>query len=165
MCRILLNCLLLSWASLALALSEDQQQPIILHAGFVELNQSTHHGNYRLGISIDQGETHIRADSATTQSDKDNQLTEATIMGSNKEQAHFWSLIAKDKPLMHAYADKIIYFPLTQDIELQGHARVEQGRHLFTAGFIRYNLKTQDLATHLSHGEQSTLIIQPELTS
>lgn len=165
MYKTLVNLLLMSAAYPLMALPEDSQAVIHVQAGSAELSQQTHRGTYKGGIAIDQGSTHIRAISATTQGNASNQLIKATISGNPHMQAHYWALPAQDKPMVHAYADTIVYYPLTQDIELIGHARVEQGKHSFTAALIKYNIKTQHVVTEPVAGEQTTFIIQPDKTS
>ena len=165
MYKTLVNLLLMSVTYPLMALPEDSQAVIHVQAGWAELSQQTHLGTYKGGIAIDQGSTHIRATSASTQGNASNQLVKAMIKGDPHNQAHYWALPAQDKPIVHAYADTIVYYPLTQDIELIGHARVEQGKHSFTAAVINYNIKTQHVGTNPMAGEQTTFIIQPDKTS
>lgn len=145
-----------------MALPEDAQKVMHIQAGSAELSQQNHLGTYINGVSLDQGSTHIRAAKAITQGNASNQLVKAIIEGDLHTQAHYWGLVAQDKPMLHAYADKIIYYPLTQEVELIGHARIEQGKHAFTAPVIQYNLKTQHVSTKQLPGEQTTITIHPE---
>jgi lipopolysaccharide export system protein LptA len=164
MCKTLGSLLLMCVACPLMALPEDSHAVIYVQAGSAILTQKTHRGTYKGGITIDQGSTHIRATSAITQGNGSNQLIKAMISGDLHNQVHYWALPAQDKPMVHAYADTIVYYPLTQEIELIGHARVEQGKHAFTAAVIHYNIKTQHVGTKPIAGEQTTFIIQPDKT-
>lgn len=159
---LVMGILLYVHSLLATALPEDKLSILHIRAGYAKLSQLTHRGTYLKGIALDQGSTHIRAASAITETNTSNQLTKAVIAGNRHHQAHYWALTAPNKPLLHAYADTMIYHPLTQEIELLGHARVQQGKHAFTAAQIRYDLKTQHVLTQSTPGEQTTLIIQAE---
>ena len=148
-----------------IALPEDAQSIIHMHAGAVDLNQQTHQGIYTGGIALDQGTTHILAEQAKTEGNAEHRFTKAIIEGNQKAQAHYWTLVSKDKPVMHAFADKIIYYPLKHEISLIGHAHVQQGPHSFNAPVIHYNLNTQHVLSKPAIGEQTTIIFQPDQTS
>lgn len=157
--------LLMAFAVRAIALPEDAKAVLSVQAGSAELSQQSHLGVYKGGVALDQGSTHIRAASASTQGNAANQLVKAIIQGDAHTQAHYWSLLSLDKPMLHAYADTLIYYPIQQEVELIGHARVEQGKHTFTAAVIQYNLKTQHVSTKPMPGEQTTITIYPEQKS
>lgn len=145
-----------------LALPEDNKEPLFVHADSADINQSQHHGDYQGHIALDQGSTHIRAAKATTQTNDKNQLVQAVIDGDTNEQAHYWTLQNQDKPVLHAYANKICYCPLEHRIVLIGHARVVQGQNQITAETICYNSLSQHMMTPTHSGEQTVITVYSE---
>lgn len=143
------------------ALPEDSKAPLTVHADFADLNQSQHRGIYKGHIELDQGTTHIRAISASTMTNKKNQLVQAIIKGDSSTQAHYWVLPQQDKPVLHAYANKICYCPLTHTIVLSGNAKVIQGQNRITAATIYYNSQTQHLVTPQHANEQTIITVYP----
>ncbi|PJD93623.1 MAG: lipopolysaccharide transport periplasmic protein LptA [Legionella sp.] len=153
---------LLCFSQAIMALPEDSKAILLVHAGSADLNQSTHLGTYGGGVALDQGTTHIRAARALTQGNAQNQLIKAVIEGEGKTQAHYWTLMSQDKPMMHAYADKIIYYPLQERIELIGHALVKQGQHQVIAPVLHYHIKTQHVVSLPQTDQQTVITIHPE---
>ena len=155
--NLILFMTMLSLKQPLLALPEDNKEPLFVHADSADINQGQHHGDYQGHISLDQGSTHIRAAKATTQTNDKNQLVQAVIDGDTKVQAHYWTLQNQDKPVLHAYANKICYCPLEHRIVLIGHARVVQGHNQITAATICYNSLSQHVMTP-THSEEQTVI-------
>jgi lipopolysaccharide export system protein LptA len=153
--------LLCGLVSNAFALQADRSAPVHVHAEAASLNQHTHRGVYSGHVILDQGSTHLRADHAITDGDNHNQLVLATIHGSQHQQAHVWTTQSMDKPPLHAYADTIRYFPMQHRIELQGHARLIQGAHSFSAPIIRYDTRNQHVTTEQHGHERTAIVIQP----
>ncbi|WP_242604541.1 lipopolysaccharide transport periplasmic protein LptA [Legionella fairfieldensis] len=140
------------------AMPDDRKKIIELSADTVDLNQQIHHGEYVGNVQFDQGTTHLRAAQAITEGNQQNKLVLAVAKGSRKEQAHYWEQTAIDKPLVHAYADLIRYYPDRHLIELIGNARVVQGENSFSAPKISFDtLKKHVIST--SDGKKRTLII------
>ncbi len=144
------------------ALPEDQAQIVQLRAGSADINQQTHTGIYLEDVQLDQGTTHIRAMEATTTGNEKNQLILAVIKGNRDNQAHYWTLPAADKPIMHAYANTMKYYPERHVIELIGNARVEQGNNSFAAPKITYDTKAQHIVSEASGTARTTIIFHPE---
>jgi len=169
MCRKKVNTvaafLLLGLSHYLLALPEDNKSLLTVHAGAADLNQNTHLGVYSGGVVLDQGSTHIRAAKARTQTNHKNQLIKAEIEGDKHTQAHYWTLPELGKPVLHAYADKMLYDPIQQRVELIGHARVRQGRHHMSSPILHYYIKTQHVVSMFKPGEQTTIVVHPEKRS
>ncbi len=144
------------------ALPEDRDQIVQLRAGSADINQQTHAGIYQEDVQLDQGSTHIRAASAVTTGNEKNQLILASIKGDKKTQAHYWTLPATDKPVVHAYADTINYYPERHLIELIGNARVEQGTNSFSAPKITYDTVAQHVLSEAFGTGRTTIIFHPE---
>ena len=158
---IVLSTLLSLLTSLSFALPDDRAQATQLQARTADLDQQSHRGIYRGDVELDQGTTHIRAARAITEGDAKNQLIKAIIIGNKKEQAHYWTLTAIDKPPLHAYADTINYYPERHLIELLGHARVEQGDDSFSANQISYDTLRQHVISNGDGKGRTTIIIHP----
>lgn len=138
----------------------ENKEPMELRSDRADINQSKGIGTYTGNIEFDQGNTHIRAHKAVTKTDKNNALLEATIYGGKHSQAHYWSEIEKDKPPIHAYANSIKYYPKKAIIELNGNAHVEQGKNIFAAPHITYNIEKQHvISSKSSNDNQRTVII------
>lgn len=143
------------------ALPDDNKQPLLVRADTADLNQAKHLGIYQGHVKIDQGSTHIRSAKTTTVGNAQNKLIMATFEGDSNKQAHYWTRQTADKPIFHAYADKIYYCPEQFKIILSGHARALQEKNQITASTICYNTKTQQVTTSFQ-GEQTKIIVQSE---
>ena len=86
----------------------------------------------------------------------------AIAFGSKKTQAHYWEQTALDKPLLHAFANEIRYYPERHLIELLGNARVTQGDDSFSSAKITYNTEKQHIAAKSSQHDRTVIIIHPE---
>ncbi len=161
MLRPLLRLILLCISLSGFALSEDTTQPVLFHADSADINPQLHIGTYLENVALDQGSTHIRATKAITLTNTKNELISAVIDGSTKTQAHYWSLQAPEKPMLHAYADKICYCPQSHQIVLSGRAHIEQGHNKIDAHTICYNTLTQQVNMPFHSGLQTVMIIQP----
>lgn len=148
--------------ALASALPEDSRAILELRSGKVTFDQKKHYGVFSDHVELDQGSTHIRAFKVITETNDKNQLVKAIIMGQAKELAHYWSLMAENKPPVHAYADQIEYYPNEHLIKLIGHAHIEQGTNSFSAPKITYNIETQKVLTEAKKDQRTLIIFHPE---
>jgi len=147
--------------SAASALPQDKESVLYLKAGSASFNQSTHSGTYSHLVALEQGSTHLRADTAETKTDEKNQLIFAIAKGNTTQRAHVWTLSEKNKPPVHAYADIIRYYPIEHRVELIGHAEVTQGDNSFKAPHIMYDTLTQHVITKSNGNERTTIIFNP----
>ncbi|OGV27966.1 MAG: lipopolysaccharide transport periplasmic protein LptA [Legionellales bacterium RIFCSPHIGHO2_12_FULL_35_11] len=125
------------------AMQEDSNQPLELKSNFADINNSNHIGRYEGDVALDQGSTHIRANMATTHSNENNKLIKAVISG----EAHYWTKISPDKSELHAYAEKMYYYPEKHIIKLVGHAKVTQENNSYQAPIIIYNTANQHISS------------------
>lgn len=153
--------LLILTSNHSLAMPDDREKLVELSADSADLNQQTHRGEYIGDVQFDQGTTHLRAAKAITEGDKHNKLVFAVAEGNDKEQAHYWTQTAIDKPLLHAYADIIRYYPNRHLIELIGNAHVSQGDNSFTAPKISYDTLKQHVVSKSDGKTRTTIIIHP----
>lgn len=159
--RYIQFCLLLCWISNVHALKNDKLDTIHFQAGHVTFNEKTGIATYTEGVSITQGSSNLRANHATTLMDKDHHLMRATAFGTKNKQAHFWTSTTEDKPIFHAFADTIHYYPAKHELELSGHAQIKQGKNKLTAPHIRYDMKAERFMTTSKKDERTVILIDP----
>ena len=145
-----------------IALADDQTKVLDLSANSADLDQKTHHGQYVGNVELNQGTTHLRAAKASTDTDEHHQLITAIAYGDKTDRAHYWTQTAEDKPLMHAYADIIRYFPEQHRIELEGHAEVIQGHDSLSAAKICYDTLKQRVITQNNKQLRTMIIFHPK---
>lgn len=156
--HVLLLSLLFLTSPITLAMPEDRDKVAQLTANTADLNQQTHRGVYVGNVEFDQGTTHLRAVKVVTEGNQQNKLTFAIAFGDKNNPAHYWEQTAIDKPLLHAYANEIRYYPDRHLIELIGDARVVQGEDSFSAPKISYDTIKKHVVAK-SDGKTRTLII------
>lgn len=144
------------------ALTTDKEQVMHVMADSADLSQEKHKGIYNGNVELIQGSTNLRATKAETQGDEKNQLVLAIAHGSKDKQAHYWTITDPKKPVLHAYADTIRYYPKQHIIELVGHARVEQGENSFSAAKIKYDTIKQHVLSQGDNKQRITIIYHPE---
>lgn len=147
------------------ALPTDKDQLLVLSADLVELNEQKHHGEYQGHVCLDQGSSHLRASSAMTQGDVKNQLIVAIAKGDSRQQAHYWTQTEVNKPLLHAHADLIRYYPMRHLIELIGHAALIQQEHSLTASKISYDTLKQRVLSQSDGKERIVIRLHPGQSS
>ncbi|MDP1602435.1 MAG: lipopolysaccharide transport periplasmic protein LptA [Legionella sp.] len=145
----------------AWAMPDDRKQVAQLTANTADLNQQTHRGEYTGDVQFDQGTTHLRALKAITEGNAQNKLVFAVAFGDKDNPAHYWEQTAIDKPLLHAYAGEIRYYPGKHLIELVGDARVVQGDDSFSAPQISYDTLKQHVLTKNDTKNRTVIIIHP----
>jgi lipopolysaccharide export system protein LptA len=146
----------------AQAMPDDHKQVAQLSADSADLNQQTHYGEYIGNVVFDQGTTHLRASKAVTQGNEQNKLTVAIALGDNNIQAHYWEQTAPDKPLLHAYANEIRYYPIRHLIELTGDAQVIQGENSLKAPKISYDTLKKHVISKSYGAARTVIIFHPE---
>lgn len=146
------------------ALPSDQQAPITIDAQTVDFSRSTGKGVYQGQVQVDQGTSHLTADKAYTFMDQQNDLTKARALGTNKQLAHFWTLLEQGKDILHAHANEIIYLPKQNKIILIGHAKVQQGKDIFTAPKIEYDTLHQHVISSADQSNRTRIVIHQSST-
>lgn len=157
-----LVCLLLVFTPCVYALDSDKEQVMHVVADSANLSQQKHTGTYSGHVEFIQGTTNIHAAKAITKGNDKNQLTLAIATGKKGEQAHYWTQSAPGKPIFHAYADTISYYPLRHVIELKGNARVQQGNDSMSAAVITYDTIKQQVVSQSSGTTRTTIIFHPK---
>lgn len=152
-------------SGLIFSLPDDRKQVAQLSADSADLNQQTHKGEYVGNVQFDQGTTHLRSNKAITEGNQQNKLVYAVAFGNKKQPAHYWTQTASDKPLLHAYAIEIRYYPERNFIELIGDARVIQGDNSMAAPKISYDTAKQHVISNHDGKTRTTIIFHPEKKS
>jgi lipopolysaccharide export system protein LptA len=159
-CLLLCLCLL---ASGVFALPTDTHKRLLMQAKTADIKQqkgvATFHGN----VQADQGLTHLRAQSAKTFFDKKNHLKLAIAYGSHKLLAHYWTLPHLNRPLLHAYAKTIKYYPSQGKVILIGHARLQQGGNAYRAPEIIYYMKQNRIVSPQHNKGRTTIVFNKTL--
>lgn len=137
-------------------LPNDAQEKIYIQAGYANFSQATHTGHYQKKVTFDQGSRHLRAESAESKHDQQNQLLSLLVQGN---PAHFWVIPKLDQPALHAFANQIVYYPNKHLIELTGQARIVQGADEFKAPKIVYDIDQQHVVTKRIAKEKTVIII------
>jgi lipopolysaccharide export system protein LptA len=144
------------------ALPSDKKKVMHVTADSADLNQQNHKGTYTGNVEFIQGTTNLHASNAITQGNDKNQLTLAIANGTKGKQAHYWTEPGANKPLFHAYADTIRYYPILHLIKLIGNAHIEQGTNSLSAAKITYDTVKQHVVSQSDGKTRTTIILYPE---
>ncbi len=163
--RLLLVLGALCAAVSAWALKTDKSQPINIQAdhGDFQGNSNSNNGTgvYTGHVVITQGSIKITADKAILNM-VNGEVQTADMTGS---PATF-----QQQPdhgaLMHGAANEIIYDETRNEVNLLGHAHLQQGQRLFTADVIRYNTSSEHVvASGGKNGGRVHITIPPSQSS
>jgi len=149
-------------SKLGLCLPDDQDKLIHFRAGQIEWDQLKHQGRLSHRVYFRQGSTRLFAERGQSQGDANHQFKIVTLLGRKERQAHFITLTNTKEPKVHAYADKMVYFPDLKIIQLYGNVYIRQGRYHFRAPYLKYDLNSKKLLTKAVNQQPVTLIIEPE---
>ncbi len=144
------------------ALDTDKAEVAHVSADKADLSQKKHLGVYIGNVLFTQGSTNLIAQKAVTKGNQGNQLELAIAYGSKDSPAHYWTKTDEQKPPFHAFADTIKYFPLKHQIQLLGHAKVEQGKNSLSADKIIYDTLEQHVVTQSNGNSRTTIILYPQ---
>ena len=148
--------------SIVQALPDDKNKTAELLSDYADLNQSEHHAEFIGNVVFTQGSSKLFALRVSTDSTEDNKIKQVIAYGDNKNPAHFLTRTQPDKPVMHAYARTIYYYPTRHRIDLTGNARVIQGNNVLTADKIRYDTEKQRVLSRSDSNQRVTILINPE---
>lgn len=148
----------------ALALPDDQRQIIHFKAGQIEWDQIHYQGQLHHRVFFKQGSTRLYADHGRSEGDANHQFLKVTLFGIKEKQAHFTTIPKTNDPKVHAFADKMIYFPQNKIIELYGQVKIIQGRYHFQAPYLKYDLNEKKVMSQGDKNQPTTVIIDPELS-
>jgi lipopolysaccharide export system protein LptA len=148
---------LLAVARVAVALPEDAQQPINIHADSAELDQNKNIAIYHGSVKMEQGTMLVTGDKMTIELE-DQQVVRIIAEG---DRAHYEQQIKPDESKVLADAKKITYFTQEQRVELVTNAHLTQDNNEFTGELIKYNTNEGKVDAS-SNGQGSVqMILQP----
>jgi lipopolysaccharide transport protein LptA len=147
-----------------LALPDDQHQVIHFKAGQIEWDQIHHQGQLNHQVFFKQGSTRLYADHGQSEGDENHQFLKVTLFGNEAKQAHFITIPKTNDPKVHAFANKMVYFPQNKIIELYGKVKIIQGRYHFQAPYLKYDLNQKKVISQGDKNQPTTVIIDPELS-
>lgn len=148
----------LLWTNVALALPEDQQQPIHVTANSAvqENNTVTYRGN----VIIVQGSVRIEADQVVIYHDK-GKLQKAIATG---KPAHFQEQPEADGGLITGHAATLIYYNADQRVELLQDAFVDRDKSTVKGDRIEYLLPSKTVRAETAPANASgrvEMVLQP----
>ena len=146
----------------SMALDNDQQQPLYLQADRVNIDHKIGRIDYFGHVKLSQGSSHLNAYKATNFTDQQNRLKEAIAYGHQQQRAHYWTIPSADKPVMHAYANKIQFFPERHVVFLIGNVTIQQGQMRYTAPWVEYDMKQERLISRPEPSGKTTIVIKPK---
>ena len=113
-------------------------------------------------VTINQGNSkHVTATKVITKQIDDKHLEEMTAFGDTEKPAHYWDSTKPNEPVLHAYANTIIYNIKKGLITLKGNAHVQQGQNQFKGNLIYYNMREQTIIAPKMPNSRTTIIYQP----
>lgn len=124
-------------------LDSDQAQAITIQADSAIFNATDNRAIYQGHVELMQGSLKMSADSLTIQNSRTGSVVSLTAVG---KPASYTQQLTIDKPAIEATAEKVIYHPQEEKIELMNQAQIRQGENLFQGDQIKYDLKQRILS-------------------
>lgn len=149
--------LLCAWPLACIALANDRQQSIVIHADYGSYQHDKAQTHYHGHVQIIQGSTQLTAEDVTTHNDPKG-LQNITAIG---KPARIITQMDNQKGTLLAQADTIYYYPQQGKVILQGHALLKQGGDSFASPHIEYDIQGQHLYSPPSSQGRTTIVIQP----
>jgi lipopolysaccharide export system protein LptA len=143
------------------ALPEDSMATMHITADTTLFNYKSGYNIYQGNVDVQQGDTRLKADKVTTQSNPKHKMEEAIAYGSDKTPADYWTVPKKGDLIFHAQAYIIKFYPLKALVMLEGNVSVTQGDNSFHGATIIYNMKNQTISAPANNQGRATIIIQP----
>lgn len=128
--------LLLAWGAVALALPDDQRQPIQIEADGVEIDDGRQVSIYTGSVDVRQGSMHLQADRVTVHHRQSRQPHRIVAEG---RPARFRQLAKKGGKEVKARALRIEYDANKEEVVLIDQAVLTQGKDSFRSDRILYD--------------------------
>lgn len=138
-----------------------EQGNISFSSEYAYFNEIEGRGLFKEAVHIDGDKLHLRAHQAKIFTDEKHKLVKAEAHGTKDKLAHAWIKAMPNKPFVHAFADRLIYHPATNKLELIGKARIRLGNNQMTAPHMWYDLKTETLSTTSKPEKRTHIQIDP----
>lgn len=143
------------------ALPSDVNQPLLITSDISTYNYKTGEKTFEGHVKADQGTSHITADKLITKSNATRKIQEAIAYGL-VQPAHYWTMPNHNKPIIHAHAGTIKYYPLEGRLAMQQHAYVTQGKNIFQGQLVTYDIREEVVNVPASSTGRSILVYNPE---
>ncbi|MBS0359136.1 MAG: lipopolysaccharide transport periplasmic protein LptA [Proteobacteria bacterium] len=140
--------------------AQKNSLPLFFNSDTAEFDQKTGVGEYHGHVTVDQGDSHLRAIHAKTYTDKQHKLLKAIALGTPAQLAHYWTVTQKDKPELHAKALTIEYYPKEKKVILIGDAIITQGKNTFHAPIIEYDILRQHVISRANSKGKTTIVFE-----
>lgn len=127
----------LAVAMAAVALEEDQDQPLYIEADAAELDDKQSTSLYLGNVDVKQGSLHIQADEALVHHKPDNRRIEKII--AIGEPVRYRQLLEDDPEEVRGRARRMEYEAEREELTLIGDAVLIQGEDRFASDRIIYN--------------------------
>lgn len=141
----------------------DGNEKVILDADKLVYNNAKNESHYKGNVTLSQGESHLKSDSAVTWMDKNNKLIKAIAKSLPNQRVHFWKKSDKKEPTVHAYANIITYLPTLGKIILNGKAFVKQGKNTYQSESIVYDIKKQMVISKKIAKKRTTITLDTKI--
>jgi len=145
------------------AKTSPKNDNILVMANKVVFNNKTKQSTLSGDVIVQQGKNIIHADKAITFGDKNNHLIKTVALGNDKLQARFTASITNDANFFKGLADKLVYYPLRNEVLLEGNAVIEKGKNTYKAPIIRYNLKLKRIVSIQKNKQRTKIVIKEKV--
>lgn len=149
-------------SSFAVALPEDQNQPIHVSADRATLNEKTGVAVYSGAVEIRQGTMVLKGNRVEMHRDSQGSISRIITTGS---PAQFQQQAAANQPLTKAFGLRMDYSIPAQTVTITEQARVTQNADEFTGERIVYDMSKSVVDAFRSEsqgGQRVQMIIQPK---
>lgn len=146
--------------------ADNMDETVTLDADSLVYDNKKHVSHYLGHVKLTQGQSQLRAHSATTKMDSHNKLEKAIAKALPNERVHFWKTSDKDKqnPTIHAYAKVITYLPKEGHIVLNGNALVKQGENTYRSEHIVYDINKKAVISKKIGNHRTTITLDSKIS-
>ena len=145
----------------ARALPEDADQPIVIEAERLEVDQNTGTVIYTGTVEAEQGTMRVSADQMTIEVENE-EVVRITARG---QPARYQQLLEADKGLVKGNAQTIVYHTRDEMVDLEGDAFLEQGGNEIAGELIHYDIVAGRVQAEAGDEEPVRVIVQPAARS
>lgn len=145
----------------ARALPEDADQPIVIEAERLEVDQNEGTVVYTGNVEAEQGTMRVSADQMTIVVE-DEEVVRITARG---QPARYQQLLEADKGLVKGNAQTIVYHTRDEMVDFTGDAFLEQGGNEIAGELIRYDIVAGRVQAEAGGEEPVRVIVQPAARS
>jgi lipopolysaccharide export system protein LptA len=152
-------------SSLAWALPEDADAPIVIRADTGEFDQKTNQATYAGDVQVDQGTMRVNAERMVVHR-KDQKVTRIIFFGDATTPARYQQQLTLDEGQVKARADTITYHTQREVLDLEGRAFLSQQGNEVTGNTIKYDIVAGKVnATSKPNSGPIQMIIMPDGTT